>query len=401
MGIKDRGFAKAKVTKKQEAAVKGGHPWIYEDEITETEGDITNGMVVDVFGVKDNYLGSGLYSEQSRIRIRLLGNNPNESYDDAYFARKVQHAVQYRRDVMSEDDFLCCRMVHGEADGLPGLTVDRYGSILVAEAASYGIDLRREVIYEALKESIGGIEGIYERNEGDLRLKEGLDQYKGWYGLQHPEKTNVQIVENGLIFDVDFENGQKTGYFLDQKYNRAVVGRLARGRRVLDCCTHTGSFALNAAANGAASVTAMDISETALAEARRNAELNGLQVTFRQGDVFEELRRLKAEHQTFDLIILDPPAFTKSRRTIAYARNGYRNINAMALSLLPRGGYLATNSCSHFMSTQLFTEMLRDASHDVSCSLRIVESCSASPDHPVLIDVPETSYLKFFLVQKV
>ncbi|MBR2811057.1 MAG: class I SAM-dependent rRNA methyltransferase, partial [Solobacterium sp.] len=322
--------------------------------------------------------------------------------DDAYFARKVQHAVQYRRDVMSEDDFLCCRMVHGEADGLPGLTVDRYGSILVAEAASYGIDLRREVIYEALKESIGGIEGIYERNEGDLRLKEGLDQYKGWYGLQHPEKTNVQIVENGLIFDVDFENGQKTGYFLDQKYNRAVVGRLARGRRVLDCCTHTGSFALNAAANGAASVTAMDISETALAEARRNAELNGLQVTFRQGgDVFEELRRLKAEHQTFDLIILDPPAFTKSRRTIAYARNGYRNINAMALSLLPRGGYLATNSCSHFMSTQLFTEMLRDASHDVSCSLRIVESCSASPDHPVLIDVPETSYLKFFLVQKV
>ena len=393
-----RSFPAVTVTKKQENSLKKGHPWIYEDEITEQPETVENGSVVDVFGAKHNYLGSGLWSQISRIRIRILSHSANDTYDDAFFARRVSYAVKYRKEVM-KDDFSCCRLIHGEADGLPGVTVDRYGDILVSETASYGMEQRKAVLYEALKKEIPEIKGIYERNEDEIRLKEGLELYKGWYGEEHPETCITEITENGIIYEVDVENGQKTGFFLDQKYNRLAVRRLAEGKHVLDCCTHTGSFALNAAAGKAALVTAMDISWSALDMARKNAERNGLDIVFRQGDVFEVLPQLKAEHAFFDFIILDPPAFTKSRKTFRNARSGYRQINSMAMKLLGRGGYLATCSCSHFMPKEEFVSMLCDAASDAGVGIRIIEQKGASFDHPVIPNIPETEYLKFVLLQ--
>jgi len=399
----ERKFPFAVITKKQELRVKDGHPWIYADEITDCSGEIENGSIVDVFGQKHNYLGSGFYSEKSLIRIRLLGRNANDSYDDAFFERRVGYALKYRRDVMKED-FNACRLIHGESDGLPGLTVDRYEDILVAECASFGMETKKDVIYRALKDQLSeygiNIRGLYERNEGELRKKEGLEQYKGWYEpFGVPESPEVEITENGLKYLVDVENGQKTGFFLDQKYNRLAVRKMAEGKRVLDCCTHTGSFAMNAAMGGALSVTASDISESALEQAKANAELNGLNIDFIQADVFELLPKLREEHQKYDFIILDPPAFTKSRKTFHNARNGYRSINAMAMKFLERGSYLATCSCSHFMPAEEFKSMLKDAAGDAGVSLKIVEERHASPDHPEMIGIPETDYLKFFLVQ--
>lgn len=398
----ERTFPKISVTKKQENSIKNGHPWIYEDEITQIDEDIPNGSIVDVFGKKNNYLGSGFYSEKSKIRVRLLGNNANEKYDDNFFIRKVKYALQYRKDVMN-DDFSACRLIHGESDGLPGLTVDRYNNLLVSEVDSFGTELHKDVIYNALltqlKEMGETIDGIYERNEGELRKKEGLTQYKGWYGDNHPNSVITQFIENGIQYEVDVENGQKTGFFLDQKYNRRQVAKLSKGKNVLDCCTHTGSFALNAAKGGAKSVLAMDISELALEMAKVNAERNHLDLSFRQGDVFEVLKDLKKEHAQFDFIILDPPAFTKSRTTFHNARKGYQEINRDAMRLLPRGGYLASASCSHFMPKEEYVEMLKDAAKEAGVSIRIIEQRGAAPDHPVNPCIPETEYLKFFLLQ--
>ena len=399
---KERTFPYAKITVKQEVSVRKGHPWIYADEITEQSESIDNGSFVDVFSLKGSYLGTGFYSAASKIRIRLLGNNANETYEDAFFERKVSYAIAYRKDVMA-DDFQACRLIHGEADGLPGLTVDRYGEILVTQVESYGTEMHKDVIYRALVDQLARygekISGIFERNEGELRKKEGLPQYKGWYGENHPQSPITEIVENGIIYEVDVENGQKTGFFLDQKYNRKAIWNLAKGRDVLDCCTHTGSFALNAAKAGAASVTAMDISETALSMAKKNAERNGLNLNLRQGDVFDVLKQLKQEHAHFDFIILDPPAFTKSRKTFHNARNGYRQVNADAMRLLKRGGYLASASCSHFMPKEEFEKMLVDAANDAGVGIRIIEQRGAAMDHPVMPAVKETEYLKFFLLQ--
>ena len=398
----ERTFPKFVVTKKQENSIKQGHPWVYVDEIVESDEIHDNGCIVDVFGKRNNYLGSGFYSENSKIRIRLLGNNANEKYEDDFFVRKVKYALQYRTVVMQED-IKDCRLIHGESDGLPGLTVDRYDNILVSQVESYGTERHKDVIYQALIDQLNEmgekIDGIYERNEGELRKKEGLPQYKGWYGENHPTSCITKIVENGIIYEVDVENGQKTGFFLDQKYNRKQVARLAKGMRVLDCCTHTGSFALNAAKGGAESVLAMDISESALDMAKKNAEENHLDLSFRQGDVFEVLVDLKKEHAQFDFIILDPPAFTKSRKTFHNARKGYREINADAMRLLPRGGYLASASCSHFMPKAEFERMLLDAANDAGVSIRMIEQRGAAPDHPVNPAIPETEYLKFFLLQ--
>lgn len=398
----ERTFPYARVTVKQEVSIKKGHPWIYADEITEQSEVIDNGGFVDVFSQKGSYLGTGFYSEKSKIRIRLLGNNANETYGDVFFERKVAYAIAYRKDVMGED-LKACRLVHGEADGLPGLTVDRYNSILVTQVESYGTEMHKDVIYHALVnqlEKMGEtIDGIYERNEGELRKKEGLPQYKGWYGDRHPNSTITQIVENDIVYEVDVENGQKTGFFLDQKYNRKAIWKLAKGRSVLDCCTHTGSFALNAAKAGASSVTAMDISESALEMAERNAKRNDLHLSFKQGDVFDVLKDLKKEHAHFDFIILDPPAFTKSRKTFHNARNGYRQVNADAMRLLKRGGYLASASCSHFMPKAEFEKMLVDVANDAGVGIRIIEQRGAAMDHPVMPAVPETEYLKFFLLQ--
>jgi 23S rRNA (cytosine1962-C5)-methyltransferase len=398
----ERTFPRFVVTKKQENSIKQGHPWVYADEIIESDEIQENGCIVDVFGKRNNYLGSGFYSENSKIRIRLLGNNANEKYDDDFFARKVKYAIQYRTVVMPED-IKACRLIHGESDGLPGLTVDRYDNILVSQVESFGTERHKDVIYQALIDQLNEmgekIDGIYERNEGELRKKEGLLQYKGWYGEKHPTSCITKIVENGIIYEVDVENGQKTGFFLDQKYNRKQVARLSKGMRVLDCCTHTGSFALNAAKGGAESVLAMDISESALDMAKKNAEENHLNLSFRQGDVFEVLVNLKKEHAQFDFIILDPPAFTKSRKTFHNARKGYREINADAMRLLPRGGYLASASCSHFMPKDEFERMLLDAANDAGVSIRMIEQRGAAPDHPVNPAIPETEYLKFFLLQ--
>ena len=403
----DRPFPAVTVTKKAELALRSGHPWVYAAEITAREGECPSGGIVDVFSQKGAWLGAGFFSAESKIGVRVLSDNANERFGPAFFERRVKYALDYRRAVMGAD-FGCCRLIFGEADGLPGLTVDRFSNLLSAQVLSRGTDGVKDVIYSALLaqlEAMGErIDGIYERNESPIRALEGLEQYKGWYpGAPHPESAVTEICENGVRYAVDVENGQKTGFFLDQKYNRLAVARLAPGRRVLDCFTHTGSFALNCALAGAEHVTAVDVSESAVALARQNAALNGLEgrMDFVAADVFDLLPRLAAEHADYGLIILDPPAFTKSRRTVAGAERGYHEINYRAMRLLPRGGYLATCSCSHFMPPALFEKMLRSAARDANVSLKQIEARQQAPDHPILWNVPETEYLKFYIFQVV
>ena len=403
----DRPFPAVTVTKKAEASLRSGHPWVYAAEITAREGECPSGGIVDVFSQKGAWLGAGFFSAESKIGVRILSDNANERFGPAFFERRVKYALDYRRAVMG-GDFACCRLIFGEADGLPGLTVDRFSNLLSAQVLSRGTDGVKDVIYSALLaqlEAMGErIDGIYERNESPIRALEGLEQYKGWYpGAPHPESAVTEICENGVRYAVDVENGQKTGFFLDQKYNRLAVAHLAPGRRVLDCFTHTGSFALNCALAGAEHVTAVDVSESAVALARQNAALNGLEgrMDFVAADVFDLLPRLAAEHADYGLVILDPPAFTKSRRTVAGAERGYHEINYRAMRLLPRGGYLATCSCSHFMPPALFEKMLRSAARDANVSLKQVEARQQAPDHPILWNVPETEYLKFYIFQVV
>lgn len=400
----ERNFPSVVITRKAENAARAGHPWVYAEEITERRGEHRQGCITDVFSQKGAWLGAGFYSETSKIGVRILSDNANESFGPEFFERRVKYALEYRRAVM--EDLGCCRLIFGEADGLPGLTVDKFSDILVAQVLSYGTDSVKDVVYRALCEQLEAmgehVSGVYERNEAALRDLEGLPRYKGWYeGPPHGESTVTEICENGVRYAVDFENGQKTGFFLDQKLNRLAVAKLARGRRVLDCFTHTGSFALNAALHGAEHVTAVDVSESAVEMARRNAVLNGLEgrMDFLAADVFELLPRLCEERAKYDLVILDPPAFTKSRRTIHSAERGYREINYRAMRLLPRGGYLATCSCSHFMESENFEYMLKNAAKDANVRLREVEVRKQAPDHPILWNVPETSYLKFYIFQ--
>lgn len=400
----ERNFPSVVITRKAENAARAGHPWVYAEEITERRGGLRQGCIADVFSQKGSWLGAGFYSETSKIGVRILSDNANESFGPEFFERRVKYALEYRRAVM--EDLGCCRLIFGEADGLPGLTVDKFSDILVAQVLSYGTDSVKDVVYRALCEQLEAmgehVSGVYERNEAALRDLEGLPRYKGWYeGPPHGESTVTEICENGVRYAVDFENGQKTGFFLDQKLNRLAVAKLARGRRVLDCFTHTGSFALNAALHGAEHVTAVDVSESAVEMARRNAVLNGLEgrMDFLAADVFELLPRLCEERAKYDLVILDPPAFTKSRRTIHSAERGYREINYRAMRLLPRGGYLATCSCSHFMESENFEYMLKNAAKDANVRLREVEVRKQAPDHPILWNVPETSYLKFCIFQ--
>jgi len=402
----ERKFPIAIISKKAENTLRGGHVWVYDTEVRELKGDITNGCIVDVVSEKGTYMGSGFISENSKIRLRVLSRNANDTYDDRFFARRVKYALDYRRHVMG-DDFDNCRLIFGEADGLPGLTVDRYNNILVTEVLSYGTEMRKDVIYRALAQELSGeIDNIciFERNESPTRVLEGLPQYKDWYRADFvnvPDSPVTIITENGIKYRVDVENGQKTGFFLDQKYNRRAVSALAKGKRVLDCFTHTGSFAMNAAMGGAAHVTAVDISQTAVDMARSNVELNGLsdRFDFKCCDVFELLPELTTSHSDYDFIILDPPAFTKSRKTANDAERGYKEINYRAMKLLPRGGYLATCSCSHFMDNERFKKMLISAAHDADVQLKLIEERRQGPDHPILMNVPETDYLKFYLFQ--
>lgn len=405
-----RPYPAVQITEKGEKSLRGGHPWVYEGEVTGMEGTPQDGELVDVVSRKGRYLGTGFYNHHSKIRIRVISNNTNDTFDEAFFRRRLRHAWDYRKTVMGEDRD-CCRIIFGEADHFPGLTVDRFGDILVAQTLSLGIEKRKEMLfpalYEMLREDGETIRGIYERNDVAIRELEGMTQGKGFFplpGVPLPESTVTEIRENGIHYSVDFENGQKTGFFLDQKYNRLAAARLAPGRRVLDCFTHTGSFGLNAAKAGAAHVCSVDISAEAVEMARSNASLNGLtdRMSFRKADVFDLLPQLAQEPgEKFDYIILDPPAFTKSRKTVHSAARGYKEINLRAMKLLPRGGYLATCSCSHFMTEKLFCEMLRSAAFDANVSLRQIEARQQAPDHPILWNVPETNYLKFYLFQVV
>ena len=385
--------------------VEQGHPWIYEAELREAP-NCENGALVDVLSEKGKYLGSGFYSAESKIRIRLISRNANDRFDAAFWKRRFQYAWNYRKTVLREEDLGCCRVIFGEADGFPGLTVDRFGDLLVAQTLSVGMEKRKQELFplllETLREDGQLIRGLYERNDAPIRALEGLAQGKGWFC--GGGSTQVEICENGIYYTVDVENGQKTGFFLDQKYNRLAVARLAQGRRVLDCFTHTGSFALNAAKGGAERVTAVDVSASAIEMAKLNARRNGLdeRMDFVTADVFELLPALKAQGGTpYDFIILDPPAFTKSRKTADNAERGYREINLRALQLLPRGGYFATASCSHFMPAERFVSMLRGAALEAGVELRQIEARQQAPDHPILWNVPETDYLKFYLFQVV
>ena len=405
-----RPYPRIIITPKGEAALTGGHPWVYEGEVTATDGTPEDGALVDVVSRRGSWLGCGFYNCHSKIRVRLLSRNANDDFSDAFWERRIRYAWNYRKTVMGEADSRCCRVIFGEADLFPGLTVDRFESVLVTQTLSLGMERIKDRLFpllvRVLREDGQDIRGIYERNDVPLREREGMAQNKGWYllpGETPPAQTTMDIVENGIRYTVDFENGQKTGFFLDQKYNRLAVAKLAKGKTVLDCFTHTGSFALNAAKGGARHVTAVDVSEFAVQCAAENARRNGLDgvMDCMAANVFDLLPALEKQPAKYDFIILDPPAFTKSRKTIHNAMTGYKEINYRAMKLLPRGGYLATCSCSHFASEELFIKMLRSAAHDAGVQLRQIEARQQCADHPILWGVEETNYLKFFIFQVV
>lgn len=406
-----RKFAKFYITPKGERAARGGHPWVFGEEVTRIEGEYHNGDLVDVLTGKGKYLGTGFVNDISKIRVRIISTNTNDKFDEAFWERRLRYALEYRLTVMGAEDFKCCRLIFGEADMFPGLTVDRFNDILVTQTLSLGIELRKQMLFELLVKILRDmgqeIRGLYERNDVKIRRLEGMEENKGFFHLPLLDEncpTTAEIYENGIKYTVDVENGQKTGFFLDQKYNRQAVAKIARGRHVLDCFTHTGSFALNAAQGGAASVTAVDISAEAVRMAEHNATINGLEQNFRglQANVFDLLSELvNNKSHEYDFVILDPPAFTKSGSTVKNAIRGYKEINLKAMKLLPRGGYLATCSCSHFMREELFVQMLHDAAKDACVSLRQIEARQQAPDHPILWNVPETFYLKFYIFQVV
>ena len=399
------------ITPKGERAIVDGHPWVYEGEVLSVSGTPEDGSLVDVVSKKGSWLGCGFCNSASKIRVRLVTRNANDDpAGDAFWERRLRYAWDYRKTVMGETDSRCCRIIFGEADGFPGLTVDRFERVLVAQVLSLGMERIKgrvlPLLVRILREDGQVIRGVYERNDAALRTLEGMAQGKGWLvlpGEAAPEGTAEDITENGIRYTVDFENGQKTGFFLDQKYNRLAVAKLAKGRTVLDCFTHTGSFALNAARGGAKRVTAVDVSQFAVDCAAENARKNGLDGVMDCvcANVFDLLPQLAEQPRKYDFIILDPPAFTKSRRTIHNAMTGYKEINYRAMKLLPRGGYLATCSCSHFASEALFIKMLRDAARDAGVQLRQIEARQQCADHPILWGVEETNYLKFFIFQVV
>lgn len=406
-----RKYSKFYITPKGERAARNGHPWVFGEEVIKVEGEYKNGDLVDVVTNKGKYLGTGFVNDISKIRVRIISTNTNDKFDAAFWERRLRYALDYRRTVMGDEDFKCCRLIFGEADAFPGLTVDRFNDLIVTQTLSLGIELRKEMLFnlliKILKEMGQDIRGLYERNDVKIRRLEGMEEGQGWFAsdlLGEPGAVTTEIVENGIRYTVDVENGQKTGFFLDQKYNRQAIAKIAKGKHVLDCFTHTGSFALNAAKGGAAAVTAVDISAEAVRMAEHNAEINGVAANFKglQANVFDLLSQLVNDHsKEYDFIILDPPAFTKSGSTVKNAIRGYKEINLKAMKLLPRGGYLATCSCSHFMKEDLFVEMLKDAAKDANISLRQIEARQQGPDHPILWNVPETYYLKFYIFQVV
>lgn len=381
-------------------SLKSGGLWVYDNEIAKTEGEFENGDFVDVLDFDGYYLGKGFINTNSKIRVRVMSRVRGQEIDDAFLETRVRDAWEYRKRVV---DTSSCRVIFGEADFFPGLVVDKFSDVLVVQSLALGIDRIKQKILDILVRVMAEdgvtIRGIYERSDAKVRTLEGMKPEKGFLG--EPFDTNVQIVENGVKYMVNVEDGQKTGFFLDQKYNRAAIQKLCKGAKVLDCFTHTGSFALNAGLGGAKSVLGVDASELGVEQARENARLNGLEniVKFECADVFELLPALEEKGEQFDVIILDPPAFTKSRNSVKNAIKGYREINLRAMKLLKDGGYLATCSCSHFMTPELFTETIGQAAKNVHRRLRQIEYRTQAPDHPILWAAEESYYLKFYTFQ--
>lgn len=381
-------------------ALKQGGAWIFDNEIASILGAYENGDIVLVRDFDGYPMGRGFINEHSKIRIRMMTRNIDQEIDEAFLRKRVQDAWEYRKKVT---DTSSCRLIFGEADFLPGLTVDKFEDVLVVQSLALGIDRWKEMILELIRKVLAedgiNIRGIYERSDAKVRKQEGMELHKGFIGPEFP--TLVEIVENGVKYQVDVKDGQKTGFFLDQKYNRLAIQKLCKDARVLDCFTHTGSFALNAGIAGAREVTGVDASELAVHQAQENAKLNGLdgRVKFICEDVFELLPRLEEEGEKYDVVILDPPAFTKSRSSIKNAVKGYREINLRGMKLVRDGGFLATCSCSHFMDYELFTKTIGQAARNAHKRLRQVEYRTQAPDHPILWSSDESYYLKFYVFQ--
>lgn len=393
-------IAVAVLKKGEGRALKSGGPWVYDNEIASIMGNFENGDIVIVRDFDGYPLGRGFINTNSKIRIRMMTRNENQEIDREFLKMRVRDAWEYRKKTV---DISSCRVIFGEADFLPGMVIDKFSDVLVVQSLALGIDKLKMIIIEELKSAMAEdgitIRGVYERSDAKVRLQEGMERVKGFIG--EPFDTKVQIVENGVKYIVDIEDGQKTGFFLDQKYNRLAIQRLCKDAKVLDCFTHTGSFALNAGIAGAKSVTGVDASQLSVDQATENAELNGLEkrVKFICEDVFELLPKLESEGEKYDVVILDPPAFTKSKNSIKNAVKGYREINLRGMKLVKDGGYLATCSCSHFMSYELFTQTIGQAARNVHKRLRQVEYRTQAADHPILWSADESYYLKFYIFQ--
>ena len=381
--------------------LKQGGPWIYDNEIASITGAFEDGDIVLVHDFDGYPMGRGFINRNSKLTVRMMTRNIDTEIDETFLTMRVKNAWEYRKKVM--DDITSCRVIFGEADFLPGIVIDKFSDVLVVESLALGIDRLKETIVRILKNLMEEdgihIRGVYERSDAKVREQEGMERYKGFLG--EPFDTKVEIVENGVRYYVDVKDGQKTGFFLDQKYNRRAVAKLCKGARVLDCFTHTGSFALNAGLAGASHVTGVDASELGVRQARENAALNGLsdRVDFVCEDVFDLLPRLEKQGEKYDVVILDPPAFTKSRNSVKKAVKGYREINLRGMKLVKDGGYLATCSCSHFMDYELFTKTIGQAAASVHRRLRQVEFKTQAPDHPILWGAGDSYYLKFYIFQ--
>lgn len=396
-----RKYPKIIISKEGEKWLDNGQMWMYKNNLQELDETIENGALVDIFTTDNRYMGTGFLSKNSHITVRILSKDLSEIIDPSFFKQRIQCAYAFRK-TLDIKNITNCRLVFGEADLFPGLTVDRYNDILVCQISSYGLDKIKDTIYkillEVLQEDEQDVKGIYERNDINVRAKEGLPLEKGYWKNSKLPTTTI-INENDIKLHVDVENGQKTGYFLDQKANRVLLRNMSHGKRVLDCFSHTGGFALNAAKGDAKEVTAVDVSQTALDQGLENAKLNHLEtnISFVKADVFKYLDDCK--QGAFDIIVLDPPAFTKSRKTINSAYNGYKRINKQAMQLLDKGGYLITCSCSRFMETDNFERMLRESAKEASVTLKQVSVTQQNHDHPILWTMEETSYLKFYIFQ--
>lgn len=396
------GGAVAVLKKGEGRSLKAGGLWIYDNEIAEVGGGFEDGDIISVEDFDGYFLGYGFINSASKIRIRMLSRRKEKRITPAFLEDRVRTAWEYRKNVI---DTGSCRLIFGEADFLPGLVVDKFSDVLVAESLALGIDRLKPLLLESLKKVLEEdgikIRGIYERSDAKVRLQEGMERFKGFIG--DPFDTKIEIVENGVRYQVDVKDGQKTGFFLDQKNNRAAIHKLCPGKRILDCFTHTGSFALNAGIAGADSVLGVDASELGILQAQENARLNGLEdkVKFECADVFELLPKLEEAGEQYDIVILDPPAFTKSRQATKGAVKGYREINLRGMRLVKDGGFLVTCSCSHFMEQELFAKTVREAARGARKRLRQVEFHTQAPDHPILWAADESYYLKFYIFQVV